>query len=442
VERTGTQPEEISRVALTRYLELMPDDQEVRDELRRLGPAGTPPSVRHARPGFLWALAATGLFAGTLLVTRLIPPASATALPPPPVRVTTAPRPPKPVAPPPPPIVIRAVGDVVLGSDYPKRRLPKEADLQRITSLHDELSHADLVIGNLEGVLATGGRSRKDPSKARVYTFRMPDSYATTLRGIGFDVMSLANNHALDFGTEGLESTVKALRGAGIEPLGVPGAERAVVTVRDSRIAFLNYSWLPAFGQLDDEARIAAEIAAAKADAAIVIVTVHGGKEGESAAGLPEGDEFFLNEYRGNLGRFAHFAIDAGAHAVFGHGPHVVRPYEVYKERPIFYSLGNFIGYRSLSTKGKLAHSIVGEVRFTPKGEFLGAGVIPLRLDATGIPSVDYSVTSLDNLDGLLDEKLAKWPVLNLAAPVKEAQAPAPEALPTVVGHAVAGKPL
>ena len=60
-------------------------------------------------------------------------------------------------------------------------------------------------------------------------------------------------------------------------------------------------------------------------------------------------------------------AIDAGASAVFGHGPHVVRPFELYRGKPVFYSLGNFVGYRSLSTQGKLAHSIVAEVRFSPR---------------------------------------------------------------------------
>ena len=116
----------------------------------------------------------------------------------------------------------------------------------------------------------------------------------------------------------------------------------------------------------------------------------------------------------GDLARFARMVIDAGASAVLGHGPHVVRPFELYRGKPVFYSLGNFVGYRSLSTQGKLAHSIVAEVRFSPQGDLLGAGIIPLKLDRSGIPVVDYSPDNLQALSGLLLEKLDHRPVLNL----------------------------
>ena len=172
---------------------------------------------------------------------------------------------------------------------------------------------------------------------------------------------------------------------------------------------------LPAFTQLGDEQRISDDIKRARTAADLVVVTVHGGKEGVIAIGAPSGDEYYMSEYRGDILRFAHLAIDSGASAVFGHGPHVVRPYEVYKDKPIFFSLGNFVGYRSLSTRGKLANSIIAEVRFSPKGKLLGAGVIPLKLDRSGIPSVDYSTASLNTLDSLLDEQLDKRPVLELA---------------------------
>jgi hypothetical protein len=92
-----------------------------------------------------------------------------------------------------------------------------------------------------------------------------------------------------------------------------------------------------------------------------------------------------------------------------------VRPYEIYKGQPIFFSLGNFVGYRSLSTSGMLANSIIAEVRFSPTGKLLGAGVIPLRLDKSGIPAADYSAANLSALDGLLAEQLEKRPVLELA---------------------------
>jgi hypothetical protein len=417
-----TNRDEISRLAMARYLELMPEDEEVARMLALLPKESAPTLRLTVRRKLLWSLfslcglsgAAEIYLNGLPLPEPEVPKVRVVYVKlPPPVAVSAVPVVVKEEIF--PPIVIRAVGDVVLGSDFPKYRLPGKSDRKRIASLREELKNADIVVGNLEGVLSDHGKSRKDVSKHGMYTFRMPEGYAATLHEMGFDVMSLANNHALDFGTEGLESTLRALKAEGIQPVGVPGAEVAIVKIRNTSVAFLNYSYLPAFTRLDDEARISAEIKQARETADMVMVTVHGGKEGEVAIGTPDGDEYFMNEYRGDILKFAHLAIDSGASAVFGHGPHVVRPFELYKDKPVFFSLGNFVGYRSLSTKGKLANSIIAEVRFDTKGKLLRAGVIPLKLDRSGIPSVDYSSSSLNTLDGLLDERLEKRPVLELA---------------------------
>jgi len=421
-ERISDNRDEMSRMALARYLELMPDDAEVRQLLEQLtqGSVQTP-SRSNVRRLLLWALFITcGISAAGAIHLNGLPMLNDPPLPP--VPVVRAKLPPviqAPVAAKEPeittPIVIRAVGDVVLGSNFPRYRLPGINDKKRIASLRQELKSADIVLGNLEGVLSDKGMARKDVSKRGVYAFRMPESYAATLHEMGFDVMSLANNHSMDFGEEGLKSTIRALKAEGVQPMGVPGAEMAIVKVRNTFVAFLNYSYLPAFTQLGDEQRISDDIKRARAAADLVVVTVHGGKEGVAAIGAPSGDEYYKSEYRGDILKFAHLAIDSGASAVFGHGPHVVRPYEVYKDKPIFFSLGNFVGYGSLSTRGKLANSIIAEVRFSPGGKLLGAGVIPLKLDRSGIPSVDYSTASLNTLDGLLDEQLEKNPVLELA---------------------------
>lgn len=423
-ERISAKRDEMSRMVMMRYLELMPDDAEVRQTLEQLTQefAQTPSHFRPRR-WLLWVLFITcGLSSAGAIHLNGLPMLPEPA--PPAVQIVYVKLPPVAAAPSvpvaakeenTPPIVIRAVGDVVLGSNFPRYRLPGKHDKKRIASLHHELKNADIVLGNLEGVLSDRGKSRKDISRRGLFTFRMPESYAATLREMGFDVMSLANNHTMDFGTEGLQATIRALRAEGIQPMGVPGAEMAVIKVRDTSVAFLNYSYLPDFTRLDDEQRISEEIKQALTAADLVVVTVHGGKEGVIAIGAPSGDEYFMHEYRGDILKFAHLAIDSGASAVFGHGPHVVRPFEVYKDKPIFFSLGNFVGYGSLSTRGKLANSIIAEVRFSPKGKFLGAGVIPLKLDRSGIPSVDYSIASLNTLDGLLDEQLEKRPVLELA---------------------------
>jgi len=436
-ERIAGDRDEMSRLALARYLELMPDDDEVRLTLLQLGQGAAQAQSRYGvRRGLLWALFISGgisaagaihlngwpvLFqsaqASVPVATVKLPPvvsasAAAATVTKKEAEVAT-------------PIVIRAVGDVVLGSDFPKYRLPGKSDKLRMAALRKELRNADIVVGNLEGVLSDHGKSRKDTSRRGLFTFRMPEGYAATLREMGFDVLSLANNHSMDFGAAGLESTIRALKAENIQPMGVPGAEMAVVKVRDTSVAFLNYSYLPAFARIDDEERIKAEIKQARAAADLVVVTVHGGKEGVIAIGAPSGDEYFMHEYRGDILKFSHLAIDAGASAVFGHGPHVVRPFEIYKGKPVFFSLGNFVGYHSLSTRGKLANSIIAEVRFSPQGKLLGVGVIPLKLDRSGIPEADYSMATLNTLDGLLDEQLEKRPLLELAiAPATEEVAP------------------
>lgn len=416
-EKIAEGRDEVSRLALARYLELMPEDAEVRQALEQLQHS-TRRKITKPRPWFLLFALGGISTAGAIHLNGL--PLLADPEPSTLQRIVIVRAPPRitvPAMPPVPadPIVIRAVGDVVLGSDFPKSHLPDKSEQQRIAALRAELRSADIVVGNLEGVLSDRGKAYKDLSKPNRFAFRMPEGYATTLREMGFDVMSLANNHSLDFGAPGLASTVRALQEAGIQPVGVPGAETALVKVRGASVAFLNYSYLPTFTRLDDEQRITSDIKQASAAADLVVVTVHGGKEGIAAIGAPNGDEYFLNEYRGDILKFSRLVIDAGACAVFGHGPHVVRPFELYKGKPIFFSLGNFVGYRSLSTKGKLSNSIVAEVRLNPRGELLGAGIIPLKLDRTGIPHADYSAASLDTLDLLLAERLEKRPVLELA---------------------------
>ena len=304
------------------------------------------------------------------------------------------------------PISIRAVGDVVLGTSYPVTRLPGKHELVRIVGLRETLGNADITLGNLEGVLLNEGKSRKDVSRPNVYSFRMPEKYAQVLSLMGFDVLSLANNHALDFGSAGLASSIKNLGLAGIKPFGVPGAEIAFLPVRESVVAFMAFSYIPGLSYMHNQQAIRTGIKTALKQADLVIVSVHAGKEGQNATGYPEGDEYFLGEYRGNIRKFSEFAIDVGASAVFGHGPHVVRPYELYKGRPIFYSLGNFIGYRTFSTRNKLSHSMIAELKFEPAGRLISARIIPLKLDRKGIPSVDYSPANLQILNRLLGNKL------------------------------------
>lgn len=425
--------ETVSRLTMTRFLALRPGDAEVAGALQRLPVAPVARRVRRVSIGRVVAgvvaagsvaLAGAhyGIGAGGETVASAAPPAFADRGPPP---HTPGAPPGNPPGTEPAPVVIRAVGDVVLGTDYPRARLPGGEDRARLVALGSHFLAADIVVGNLEGVLAGEARSRKDISQPGNYAFKAPRQYARLLREMGFTVLNLANNHALDFGMPGLRSTISALREADLVPVGAPGVERAIVEVRGTRVAFLGYSFLPYLPFLGDAPRVRQEIAAAGRAADIVVVSVHAGREGASAAGAPDGPEYFRGEFRGDLGAFARLAVDAGASVVFGHGPHVLRPVELYRGRPIFYSLGNFVGYRTLSTRGILAKSLIAEVRLDPRGALVGVGIIPLKLDAAGLPAADYSAQTLDALTTMLGTPIARPPVLAVA--MRPAASPRPQ---------------
>ncbi|MCS6782014.1 MAG: CapA family protein [Gloeomargarita sp. SKYBB_i_bin120] len=107
---------------------------------------------------------------------------------------------------PPPVIVLKAVGDVILGTDYPERRL-HPAPQQLLQQVRAELAGADVVFGNLEAPLTTHPCSAKVPNQRSVFAFRMPPAYASLLRDAGFTLFHLANNHTGDFGEVGLRDS-------------------------------------------------------------------------------------------------------------------------------------------------------------------------------------------------------------------------------------------
>jgi hypothetical protein len=126
---------------------------------------------------------------------------------------------------------------------------------------------------------------------------------------------------------------------------------------------------------------------AAKHD--IVIVSFHGGAEGNGAEVLPFAREIFAGEDRGNVVEFAHAMIDAGADIVLGHGPHVVRPLEIYKDRLIAYSLGNFATYYGISVEGIRGIAPILLATFDDEGRFVSGKIEPtIQLRPAG-PSID-----------------------------------------------------
>lgn len=290
------------------------------------------------------------------------------------------------------PISITAVGDIMMGSTYQGRGVPEKDGAEMISGLAPILSSTDIAFGNLEGPMLDSGESSKCGPRSRMcYTFRVPTRYGKYLKEVGFDIMSLANNHSSDFGAAGRESSARVLEQLGIRHAGNDVNDVGYLNVKGRKIALLAFATNPVSLNLIDIETARRVVTDAARSADVVIVSFHGGAEGPTAQHVPQGSETYLGGARGNLRAFTHAVIDAGADLVIGHGPHVLRAMEVYKGRLIAYSLGNFAFYR-FPFAGPTALSAVLETNIGPQGEFMGGRIHPLiqvgqsgpRLDKNG----------------------------------------------------------
>ena len=415
-----------------------------------------------------------------------------------------------PAPPPAPPLVLNpqgitlaAVGDVMLGTDYPDNTLPDDDGASFLASVTPVLAAADIAFGNLEGVLMDGGEAVKRCRPAKVtkrgatppapaarvsppspepvtrppapparddatiaavpiddaddastaatahagaetppaapdpasvtpppagdsvaapnplasadtstnpaptggacFVFRSPTRYATWLRDAGFDVMSLANNHAQDFGDPGRASSMQALDDVGIHHSGRDG-DIAEWTTRGRRFALVAFAPNVGSHQLNDLIRAQEIVTELAAKHDIVIVSFHGGAEGDGASKLPFARELYAGEDRGDVLEFAHTVVDAGADLVLGSGPHVMRALELYRDRLIAYSLGNFATYYGISVNGIRGTSGVLTARMADDGHFIDAHFDPTVQIRPGGPQPDPQKRALLQLRDLTME--------------------------------------
>ncbi|MBC7266674.1 MAG: CapA family protein [Coriobacteriia bacterium] len=280
-------------------------------------------------------------------------------------------------------LTVAAVGDMIFD-----RRVASliaasggRAPLARVASL---LSRADITVGNLESPLSSRGSRNLEKD----VTFRGDPRGVEGLAAAGFDFLSLANNHVLDYGPDALADTVALLDQHGIGHAGA-GADRsaawrpAAAERNGARVAFLSFSHiLPAgFVATDSKAGLARgrgnmdavceAIRQAKSENDYVIVSFHWGVE-------------YQDDCNAEQVRDAHAAIDAGADMVLSHHPHVIQAVERYKGRLIAYSLGDFV-FDHYSRK--TGEAFVLQAELGPDG--VGAvRIVPVYLDVNGRPEV------------------------------------------------------
>ena len=275
-------------------------------------------------------------------------------------------------------VSIIGVGDIMMGTNYPEDKLPPEDGVHLLRNVDAVLRDADVTFGNLEGTLLDDGGIPKKCNDPKVcYAFRTPVRYVKNLVKAGFDMVSLANNHAGDMGDPGRKSTMETLAGANILHAGQL-SQPTVVFEKDS-IKYGLAAFSPNSNCVDiNDLEGAIEIVK-KLDSIcdIVIVSFHGGAEGAQFQNVPRTNEVYYGENRGDVYKFSHALVDAGADIVFGHGPHVTRAVEVYNERFIAYSLGNFATYRGISVSGVNGLAPIVKVFADRTGKFFYGQIIP-----------------------------------------------------------------
>jgi poly-gamma-glutamate capsule biosynthesis protein CapA/YwtB (metallophosphatase superfamily) len=303
------------------------------------------------------------------------------------------PKPSKVKSPPKVNIKIKAVGDIVPGTNYPQNRLHPQNKVL-FQSVKPLLKGADILFGNFESTLTNYPFSPKGVGGGLIVAFRTPPSYTQILKEAGFDVMSVANNHSFDFSDQGFADTIQNLEKASIKALGKKG-QILIGHRKGLSIAWIGFSYFDEHNSLHNLKKAKTLVQKARENADMVVISIHAGSEGTGAMNVRNQTELFFGENRGNMVMFSRTMIDNGADLILGHGPHVPRALELYKGKLIAYSLGNFMGYQTLSTDAELAYSLVLEVELNNQGDFVSGKIIPVHLNSEGIPYPDQQGRSI-----------------------------------------------
>ncbi|MCY1031399.1 CapA family protein [Corallococcus sp. BB11-1] len=292
------------------------------------------------------------------------------------------------------PVTLVVGGDVTVGHHYQtyfdeqvgKGRSREEMYAYGFREVRPIADSGDLFVVNLECPYTDS--TQKLPKN---FNFKARPELVNVLKAGNVGVVSLANNHLMDYGEQGLLDTLTTLEAAGIPFFGagrnLAEARRpAILTVGGLRVAFLGYFFLGTrnieppqvyatdttpgvAGHFSDvevmERMMVEDITAAKAQADLVLPFFHWGIEGRTT---PEPYQV----------RLAHAAIDAGAAGVLGSHPHVLQSMELYRGAPVVYSLGNFVFGGNWNPRDK--RSVLWRARFGSTG-YLSSDVLPLRTD-------------------------------------------------------------
>jgi len=253
------------------------------------------------------------------------------------------------------PFALVAVGDIMLGGRL-RRVIKEEGEEYPFAAVRPLLRRAEILVGNLEGPFAQAAFKQK-----RNFSYCVRPDLAGALARAGFCALTLANNHLLDCGREGVVETLEALDSAGLTPVGA-GLDRSAAHVPrifeagGRRVGLLAYYWnrrtaatsrLPG-SAMDSRSELQEDIRNLRGRVDHVVAFFHWG--------VP-----YVREPSPEDREKARFAVECGADIVIGHHPHIIQPFEIWRGCPIFYSVGNF----AFGSGNSRAESLLLGVKFT-----------------------------------------------------------------------------
>ena len=316
------------------------------------------------------------------------------------------------------PVRVCAGGDVTLGTNLDTawsrlatRRLrtrfgQRDDPATLLAPLRPLVADAELVLLNVESAIGQGPTPTKcGPRSRNCFAFRAPPASAGALRALhrnGTVIGNVANNHARDAGSPGRDSTIAALRRAGVVVTGADTLATPVRTAAGDTIGVLGFYTSDSTPDARDTAAVRRHVARASERHGVVIVTMHLGAEGRGAQRTTDAPERFLGMDRGNPVAFADAAVRGGASLVIGHGPHVLRAVE-WRERGalIAYSLGNLLTYGPFRMREPANRGAVLCATLDPLGRPRDAVLRSTEQLAPGVLRTDPSARAAALVDSL-----------------------------------------
>ncbi|NLB18729.1 MAG: CapA family protein [Syntrophomonadaceae bacterium] len=268
-------------------------------------------------------------------------------------------------------VSLLAVGDVMLARKV-ERLTQANGDTYPFIKISSHLKEADLTFGNLESPLSDRGT----PLPGKGIQFRARPQLAQTLQESGFNVLSVANNHSLDYDAPAFLDTIELLRGAGVltagggqdltearQPVIIEknGLKVGILAYTDFADIFFDYSYRRSFEATDERSGVAplreemilADLEELRPYVDVAIVSLHWGTE---YSPVPDKSQQVLGRA----------LLDGGADLIIGHHPHIIQGFEKYKNGLIAYSLGNFIFDQNQHVYTR--EGLILEVSLNPEG--------------------------------------------------------------------------